>query len=426
MVGDGMEKVVRTKKGKKQNKNNKIGIRYYDFNLAFLILFACAIGLIIIYSASAYIAKSKNLESTYFLKRQLITIGAGIIFMFLFSFINYKWFKFRVKLPLPRFIKAIWQRKSIIISLPGILLIGMTILQGYTSFLAPIHNGARRWLVVGGFTFQPSELAKFVVIIFGAYLCSKNPQKVNTFGGFIKAMFLVAPLIILILIENLSAAIIVAVIYGVIIFVNAKKTIPYFILAVILGVVVWVSVKLQGGYRSARIEILENVETSEKGQQILQGLYAIASGGLFGKGLGGSEQKYGRVPEAYNDMIFTIICEEFGLFGGIAIILLFTLILIRMFIVIMNAKDRFGALVGVGIMSQIGIQVVLNILVVTSIIPSTGVILPFISFGGTAIIIMLFEIGIFLNISWKIEYKNRMLAKRAERYYNNRALSLRR
>ena len=101
MVGDGMEKVVRTKKGKKQNKNNKIGIRYYDFNLAFLILFACAIGLIIIYSASAYIAKSKNLESTYFLKRQLITIGAGIIFMFLFSFINYKWFKLRVKLPLP-------------------------------------------------------------------------------------------------------------------------------------------------------------------------------------------------------------------------------------------------------------------------------------------------------------------------------------
>ena len=424
MVGDGMEKVVRTKKGK--SKNRKIGMRYYDFNLAFLILFACAIGLIIIYSASAYIAKSKNLESTYFLKRQLITIGAGIIFMFLFSFINYKWFKFRVKLPLPRFIKAIWQRKSIIISLPGILLIGMTILQGYTSFLAPIHNGARRWLVVGGFTFQPSELAKFVVIIFGAYLCSKNPKKVNTFGGFIKAMFLVAPLIILILIENLSAAIIVAVIYGVIIFVNAKKTIPYFILAVILGVVVWVSVKLQGGYRSARIEILENVETSEKGQQILQGLYAIASGGIFGKGLGGSEQKYGRVPEAYNDMIFTIICEEFGLFGGIAIILLFTLILIRMFIVIMNAKDRFGALVGVGIMSQIGIQVVLNILVVTSIIPSTGVILPFISFGGTAIIIMLFEIGIFLNISWKIEYKNRMLAKRAERYYNNRALSLRR
>lgn len=426
MVGDGMEKVARTKKGKKQNKNNKIGIRYYDFNLAFLILFACAIGLIIIYSASAYIAKSKNLESAYFLKRQLITIGAGVILMFLFSFINYKWFKFRVKLPLPRFIRAIWRRKSIIISLPGLLLIGMTILQGYTSFFAPVHNGARRWLEVKGFTFQPSEFAKFVVIIFGAYICSRKPKEMNTFWGFIKAVLYVTPLIALILKENLSAAIIVAAIYGVIIFVNAKKTLPYFILAGTAGVAVKIGVKFFGGYRSARFEILENVETSEKGQQILQGLYAIASGGLFGKGLGGSEQKYGRVPEAYNDMIFTIICEEFGLFGGIAIILLFALILVRMFIVIMNAKDRFGALVGIGIMSQIGIQVVLNILVVTSVIPSTGVILPFISFGGTAIIIMLFEIGIFLNISWKIEYKNWLLAKRAERYYNNRALSLRR
>ena len=426
MVGDGMEKVARTKKGKKQNKNNKIGIRYYDFNLAFLILFACAIGLIIIYSASAYIAKSKNLESAYFLKRQLITIGAGVILMFLFSFINYKWFKFRVKLPLPRFIRAIWRRKSIIISLPGLLLIGMTILQGYTSFFAPVHNGARRWLEVKGFTFQPSEFAKFVVIIFGAYICSRKPKEINTFWGFIKAVLYVAPLIALILKENLSAAIIVAAIYGVIIFVNAKKTLPYFILAGTAGVAVKIGVKFFGGYRSTRFEILENVETSEKGQQILQGLYAIASGGLFGKGLGGSEQKYGRVPEAYNDMIFTIICEEFGLFGGIAIILLFALILVRMFIVIMNAKDRFGALVGIGIMSQIGIQVVLNILVVTSVIPSTGVILPFISFGGTAIIIMLFEIGIFLNISWKIEYKNWLLAKRAERYYNNRALSLRR
>ena len=424
MVGDGMEKVVRTKKGK--SKNRKIGMRYYDFNLAFLILFACAIGLIIIYSASAYIAKSKNLESTYFLKRQLITIGAGFGLMILFSFINYKWFKFRVKLPIPRFLRALLHRKSFVISLPGTLLLGMTVLQGYTSFLAPIHNGARRWLIVGGFTFQPSELAKFVVIIFGAYICSRKPKEINTFWGFIKAMLYVTPLIALILKENLSAAIIVTAIYDVIIFVNAKKTLPYFVLAGIAGVAVKVGVKFFGGYRSDRFEILENVETSEKGQQILQGLYAIASGGLFGKGLGGSEQKYGRVPEAYNDMIFTIICEEFGLFGGLAIILLFALILIRMFVVIMNAKDRFGALVGVGIMSQIGIQVVLNILVVTSVIPSTGVILPFISFGGTAVIIMLFEIGIFLNISWKIEYKNRLLAKRAGKYYNNnRTLSLR-
>ena len=216
--------------------------------------------------------------------------------------------------------------------------------------------------------------------------------------------------------ENLSAAIIVAGIYGCIIFVNAKKTLPYLVLAGIMAASIKAVVKLLGGYRSARLEIHANVETSEKGQQILQGLYAIASGGLFGKGLGGSEQKYGRVPEAYNDMIFTIVCEEFGIFGGIAVIVLFGLILYRMFIVIMNAKDRFGALVGAGIMSQIAIQVVLNILVVTNVIPSTGVILPFISFGGTAVIIMLFEIGVFLNISLQIEYKNSLLTGKTSTY----------
>ena len=216
--------------------------------------------------------------------------------------------------------------------------------------------------------------------------------------------------------ENLSAAIIVAGIYGCIIFVNAKKTLPYLVLAGIMAASIKAVVKLLGGYRSARLEIHANVETSEKGQQILQGLYAIASGGLFGKGLGGSEQKYGRVPEAYNDMIFTIVCEEFGIFGGIAVIVLFGLILYRMFIVIMNAKDRFGALVGAGIMSQIAIQVVLNILVVTNVIPSTGVILPFISFGGTAVIIMLFEIGVFLNISRQIEYKNSLLTGKTSTY----------
>jgi hypothetical protein len=193
---------------------------------------------------------------------------------------------------------------------------------------------------------------------------------------------------------------------------------PYLVLAGVMAASMKAAVKLLGGYRSARLEIHANVETSEKGQQILQGLYAIASGGLFGKGLGGSEQKYGRVPEAYNDMIFTIICEEFGIFGGIAVIVLFGLMLYRMFIVIMNAKDRFGALVGVGIMSQIAIQVVLNILVVTNRIPSTGVILPFISFGGTAVVIMLFEMGIFLSIARQIEYRNSLLIRKTSAYSN--------
>ena len=419
MVGDAMGKVTKGKKTElAENKKKSIGISYYDFNLTFLILFACSIGLIIIYSASAYIAKSKNLESTYFLYRQLMTLAFGIFLMFVFSFADYRWLKFRVRLPMPRFLRGVFGRNSFVISLPWIMLFVMTALQGYTSFFASIDNGARRWIHVDGLSFQPSEIAKFVVIVFGAYICQRKPRKINTPGGFLVAVIYVLPLLGFIAKENLSAAIIVAGIYGCIIFVNAKKTLPYLVLAGVMAASMKAAVKLLGGYRSARLEIHANVETSEKGQQILQGLYAIASGGLFGKGLGGSEQKYGRVPEAYNDMIFTIICEEFGIFGGIAVIVLFGLMLYRMFIVIMNAKDRFGALVGVGIMSQIAIQVVLNILVVTNRIPSTGVILPFISFGGTAVVIMLFEMGVFLSIARQIEYRNSLLIRKTSAYSN--------
>lgn len=420
MVGDTMGKVIKDKKTDRSDgkAKKKLGSSFYDFNIAFLILFACAIGLIIIYSASAYIAKSKNLESTYFLKKQLFSVICGAVAMFIVSKGDYKWFKFRVKLPMPRFLRGLFRRNSFVIALPWVMLLIMTALQGYTSFFAPVANGARRWIKVSGQSFQPSEFAKFVVIIFGAYICQRKPKYINTFFGFIKAVSFVLPLLAFIAIENLSAAIIVGGIYGCVIFVNAKKTLPYLLLGVGIIALVIIGVKLKGGYRSARLEIHANVESSENGQQILQGLYAIASGGVFGKGLGGSEQKYGRVPEAYNDMIFTIICEEFGIFGGIAVIVLFGLILYRMFVVIMNAKDRFGALVGIGIMSQIGIQVILNVLVVTNNIPSTGVILPFISFGGTAIIIMLFEVGVFLSIARHIEYKNSLLTVKTSKFNN--------
>ena len=415
MVGANMGKRAGVKKARTKKTKKYRGFIYYDFNLAFLMMFACAIGLIIIYSASAYIAKSKNLESTYFLTRQLKTIAAGFGLMLVVSAINYRKLKARFKLPLPGFLRGVFIRDSFTISIPGLLLFLITVLQGYTSFFAPVKNGARRWISIEGITLQPSELAKFVVIVFGAYICAKSPRDKNTLGRVILNVLYILPLLGFIMMENLSAGLIVAIIYGAIIFANSKRLFSYIGLAVAIGASIRPLVNFFGGYRSARFEILDNVETSEKGQQILQGLYAIASGGMFGKGLGGSEQKYGRVPEAYNDMIFTIICEEFGVFGGIAIILLFALILFRMWIVILNARDRFGALLGVGIMSQIGVQVVLNILVVTSKIPSTGVILPFISFGGTAVVIMLAEIGVFLNISLQIRYSNKLAYRSALR-----------
>ena len=406
-------------KNSKKEKQQKNIFQNYDWNLLYLVLFTCGIGLILIYSASAYIAKSKNLESTYFLKRQLMTIVIGLGCMLLIaSKIDYKWLKTRFKLPAPGFIRDRYGKNSMFISFPAILLFLMTVLQAYTTFFAPVTNGARRWISVFGQQLQPSEIAKFVVIIFGAYTCAKISRDEVKPVKLLLDLLCVLPLLIFIAIANLSAAIIVAMIYAAILFTNSKRLAPYILLGVAGYKVMDLYVSLKGGYRSDRFEIWENLESSEKGQQILQGLYAIASGGIFGKGLGESEQKYGRVPEAYNDMIFTIICEEIGIFGGIAILILFGFILYRMWIVIVNARDRFGALLGIGIMSQVGIQVILNVLVVTNTIPSTGVVLPFISFGGSSIVLMMIEIGFFLNISSKIQYTDKLKAKRDEKKHN--------
>ena len=158
-------------------------------------------------------------------------------------------------------------------------------------------------------------------------------------------------------------------------------------------------------YRGERLEIWRNVETHPKGHQILQGLYAIASGGIFGKGLGQSMQKLGFIPESHNDMIFSVICEELGLFGAICIILLYLLVIWRLFIISINAPDLFGGLIATGILTHIAVQVLINISVVTNTIPSTGIPLPFISYGGSSLIFLLFEMGIALNISNQIKYE---------------------
>ena len=195
MVGANMGKRAGVKKARTKKTKKYRGFIYYDFNLAFLIMFACAIGLIIIYSASAYIAKSKNLESTYFLTRQLKTIAAGFGLMLVVSAINYRKLKARFKLPLPGFLRGVFIRDSFTISIPGLLLFLITVLQGYTSFFAPVKNGARRWISIEGITLQPSELAKFVVIVFGAYICAKSPRDKNTLGRVILNVLYILPLL---------------------------------------------------------------------------------------------------------------------------------------------------------------------------------------------------------------------------------------
>ena len=260
-------------------------------------------------------------------------------------------------------------------------------------------NGSRRWLGIGGLTLQPSELAKLAVIIFLAMLIERIPKKLGNFSSIIKVMVIMFPLLAVIAYSNLSTAVIVFGIAVCMLFVASPKY-KQFVVVGVAGVSFVVAFIMLASYRSGRVQAWLHPETAgDDGYQTLQGLYAIGSGKLFGKGLGESLQKMGNVPESQNDMIFTIICEELGLFGAICVILLYVLLLWRMMVIANNAKDLYGALLVTGIMSHIAIQVILNIAVVTNTIPNTGVILPFISYGGTSLVFLMAEMGLALSVS---------------------------
>ncbi len=363
---------------------------YYDYSLVFLTLFLACFGLIMIYSASSYKGQISFGDSMHFLKRQGICVILGVIAMIVISKIDYRIYARKLKF-LP-------------FSPSTCLYLLAVALQALVLVVGEEYNGAKRWIEVAGIQFQPSEISKIATILFVSYIIFLAPRRMNKFSGFLRVCIYTAPLLVLIAKENLSAAIIVAGILFVICFVASRRK-WYYVLAGIGAVGAICAAIFLVGYRSTRIDAWVNVETHPKGYQTLQGLYAIASGGLFGTGLGQSMQKLGKIPESYNDMIFTIICEELGLFGAIVVILLFALLLWRIFIVAISAPDLYGSLICVGVLAQIAIQVILNIAVVTNTIPNTGVALPFISYGGTSVAILLAEMGLVLSVSNQIEQK---------------------
>ena len=203
-------------------------------------------------------------------------------------------------------------------------------------------------------------------------------------------------------ISNLSTAVIIFGIFYVMLFIASKQTRIMLLIAGLVVMLVVVTLPFVS-YRAMRIKIWKHPEQYEKGYQTLQGLYAIGSGGIFGKGLGESMQKQ-FVPEAQNDMIFSIICEELGLFGAICILIMFLLLLWRLLFIATHAKDQMGSFLAIGILVHISLQVILNVAVVTNTIPNTGITLPFISYGGSALIMLLAELGIALSVSRKIEF----------------------
>lgn len=362
---------------------------YYDYSLLFLILFLVCFGLVMIYSTSSYNAQRIYGNPTHFLERQALFAGAGILVMIFVSKIDYR--IYAKNLPVIR-VKPITMLYFLCMAL-----------QIYVLFFGKEINGSKRWIDMGPLgRFQPSELSKIAIILVTAYIVNLAPKKLDKFLGFLRVVFVIVPLLGLIVIENFSTALIAGVIMVAICFVASRKK-AYFIVSGLLFAAVGSIFIFFVSYRSERITVWLNVETEPKGYQILQGLYAIASGGIFGKGLGESMQKLGFIPESHNDMIFSVICEELGLFGAFALILLFILLIWRIFIIAINSTDLFGSLIATGVLAHIATQVLINIAVVTNSIPSTGITLPFISYGGSSVMVILFEMGIVLSVSNQIK-----------------------
>ena len=262
------------------------------------------------------------------------------------------------------------------LAVPGYLL---SILLGVAVLLfGEEYNGSKRWLSLGPVSFQPSEFAKVAVIVFLSWLIEKNIKKMGKFKSIVLTMLTILPIVGLVGASNLSTAIIILGIGAVMIFTASPKYLQFFWM--IAGGAGFMTIFLAlESYRLERIAIWRNPEKYEKGFQTIQGLYAIGSGGIFGRGFGNSLQKLGFVPEAQNDMIFSIICEEMGLIGAVFVMLLFFILIWRFFIIASHAPDLEGALIASGAMAHMMIQVILNIAVVTNTIPNTGITLPFIS-----------------------------------------------
>lgn len=378
-------------KSDEQQLNRKRRSGYFDYSLLFVWIFIMLLGYVLLYSASSYTALNKYNSSIYFLKNQLIATAMGLVVMIPMIFFDYRILK--------KFSKFIYGA-----SIVSVFLV-----------LTPMGieaNGARRWVDLKIVSFQPAELVKISVILLMAFLLSKCGRDALKHGKIcwqIYSISILGAAVLFIVTSNLSSAIIVLGIGAVMLIVAGACKFFTGIIAAGIGVGV-VSLFFLGefsdlGFRFSRIAVWRNPEAymDKGGYQVMQGLYAIGSGGLFGKGLGNSAQKLGYVPEASNDMIFSIVCEELGIFGALCIIALFIFLIRRMRYIASNASDLFGSMVVVGVLAHISIQVVLNIAVVTNFIPNTGVSLPFISYGGTSLMFLMIEMGMVLSVSRRIK-----------------------
>ncbi len=373
-------------------KQRKRAAAYFDYSLLAAVIFLVCFGLVMLYSTSSYSAQIETGDDMSLFKKQALISAASVAIMLVVSKINYHWY-------------AKWAKYLYFFSIFLMALV-----------LTPLGieaYGARRWLrLPAGFQLQPSELAKIAVILFIPLLICNLGKKVKTTYGFWKVCVWggINAAAVFCFTDNLSTAIIVMGITCVMLTVVYPKIRKYMLIGggAIAAVIILLQIfgsKLEsfGGFRLGRVLVWLNPEAhaSEGGFQIMQGLYAIGAGGLFGKGLGNSTQKM-VIPEVQNDMILAIICEELGIFGAVLLLVLFGFLLYRLLFIAQNAPDMYGSLIVTGIFAHIALQVVLNIAVVTNLIPTTGITLPFVSYGGTSIVFLMSEMGIALGISGTI------------------------
>lgn len=377
---DGVYRVAR----KKQFSLLSIG-KGLDVPFCLLILVLLAIGITMMFSASYPVAFYQIGDSFYYLKRQLLFIVIGLAAMMAVSYVDYHYFH--------RF---------------SVLILGISYFALLLVLLLPSETGVHRWVGIGSFGIQASEISKFAIILFLAHWGSRYYDRMDTvkYGILPGAVVFASTALLLLLEPHYSGIVIIAMLTILMLFISGIKIKWIAVGAVLLAIVIvllWATGLLS--YAMERMEgwgqALEYIDEDQwqSTWQTRNSLYAIGSGGLFGLGLGQSRQKYLYLPEPQNDFVFAIVCEELGLVGAIAILLIFALLVWRGIVISLRAKDRFGKLLGIGLTSQIGLQVILNILVITDWLPNTGISLPFFSYGGSSLVMLLFQMGVVLSIS---------------------------
>jgi len=399
------------------NKVRKNKRNYIDYSLIFVLLFLLAFGLIMVYSTSSYTSSLENDGNAFgYLRKQLISTIIGLVFMFVVSFVPYVYYIAIAPI-------------AYVFSIICIFLV--------LTPLGHVANGASRWIYIMGYSIQVAEIVKIAVILMTAFLIlyfRENEEMRNSFKYLVIVMApgLFAGILVYKITNNLSSGIIIIGISYIMLLVSNPKNIKLYIVTLILLIIAALTVVVlyqkskeidnasSLSFRFERIFAWFDPEKyiDGKGYQPLQSLYSIGSGGVWGKGLGKSMQKLGFLPEASNDMIFSIICEELGLFGGFATILLYIILLYRLVDISSFTKNYFGVMLITGVFSHIAIQVILNISVATNTIPNTGISLPFISYGGSSVIFLLIEMGIVMNVGKEADFrpgKKKVPVKRKQR-----------